>query len=234
MDQDPEFRGSSAAKSAVRALPGRLCKTGLAQVCPVREGAELQLRPEHMSAMTTPAARFVSGPLQANLTSRPDAYAMSSWYAAYTWAHHEKHVARQLEEKNINCFLPLYRSVRRWKDRQRELDLPLFPGYVFVQIAPEERLRVLQTSSVVRFVSSGGHPAALDDGEIEGLRNGVANGVKVEPCPFLKVGQRVRIVHGPLAGVEGILVRKKDNLRLVLSIDLLMRSVTVEVQAADL
>jgi transcription antitermination factor NusG len=105
---------------------------------------------------------------------------------------------------------------------------------VFVQIAPEERLLVLQTSSVVRFVSSGGHPAALDDGEIEGLRNGVANGVKVEPCPFLKVGQRVRIRHGPLAGVEGILVRKKDNLRLVLSIDLLMRSVTVEVQAADL
>lgn len=187
-----------------------------------------------MSAMTTPAARFVSGPLQANLTSRPDAYGMSSWFAAYTWAHHEKHVARQLEEKNINCFLPLYRSVRRWKDRQKELDLPLFPGYVFVQIAPEERLRVLQTSSVVRFVSSGGHPAALDDGEIEGLRNGVANGVKVEPCPFLKVGQRVRIRHGPLAGVEGILVRQKDNLRLVLSIDLLMRSVTVEVQAADL
>jgi transcription antitermination factor NusG len=159
---------------------------------------------------------------------------MSSWYAAYTCAHHEKHVARQLEEKNINCYLPLYRSVRRWKDRQKELDLPLFPGYVFVQIAPEERLRVLQTSSVVRFVSFGGYPAALDDGEIEGLRIGVVNGVQVEPCPFLKVGQRVRIKHGALAGVEGMLVRKKDKLRLVLSVDLLMRSVTVEVQAADL
>ncbi len=187
-----------------------------------------------MSAMTNPAARFVSAPLQTHWNSRSDACAISAWYAAYTCAHHEKHVARQLEEKNINCFLPLYRSVRRWKDRQKELDLPLFPGYVFVQVAPEERLRVLQTSSVVRFVSFGGHPAALDDGEIEGLRKGVANGVKVEPCPFLKVGQRVRIRRGPLAGVEGILVRKKDNLRLVFSIDLLMRSVTVEVQAADL
>ena len=159
---------------------------------------------------------------------------MSSWYAAYTCTHHEKHVARQLEEKNINCFLPLYRSVRRWKDRRKELDLPLFPGYVFVRVAPEERLRVLQTSSVVRFVSFGGHPAALEDDEIEGLRNGVRNGGKVEPCPFVKVGQRVQVKHGPLAGVEGILVRKKDNLRLVLSIDLLMRSVAVEVQAADL
>lgn len=187
-----------------------------------------------MSAMTTPATHLVSDSLQDHLTNRSDPDPMCRWYAAYTCAHHEKHVARQLEEKNINCFLPLYRSVRRWKDRRKELDLPLFPGYVFVQAAPEERLRVLQTSSVVRFVSFRGQPAALDDGEVEGLRNGVANGMKVEPCPFLKVGQRVRVKHGPLAGVEGILVRKKDNLRLVLSIDLLMRSVAVEVQAADL
>ena len=187
-----------------------------------------------MSAMTTPPTYLLSDSLGGHLTNRSGAYPMCRWYAAYTCAHHEKHVARQLEEKNINCFLPLYRSVRRWKDREKELELPLFPGYVFVQAAPEERLRVLQTSSVVRFVSFGGQPAALDDGEVEGLRNGVANGIKVEPCPFLKVGQRVRVKHGPLAGVEGILVRKKDNLRLVLSVDLLMRSVAVEVQAADL
>ena len=187
-----------------------------------------------MSAMTAATGHFSSGSLQAGVANRTDAYTMPSWYAAYTCANHEKHVARQLEEKNIKCFLPLYRSVRRWKDRRKELDLPLFPGYVFVQAAPEAHLRVLQTPSVVRFVSFGGHPAALQDGEVEGLRNGVAHGVKAEPCPFLKVGQRIRVKHGPLAGVEGILVRKKDNLRLVLSIDLLMRSVAVEVQAADL
>ncbi len=187
-----------------------------------------------MSAMTVTKAHFSGTSLQADVANRTDACTMSSWYAAYTCANHEKHVARQLEERHIQCFLPLYRSVRRWKDRRKALDLPLFPGYVFVQAAPEEHLRVLQTSSVVRFVSFGGHPAALQDSEVEGLRNGVANGMKVEPCPFLTIGQRVRVKHGPLAGVEGILMRKKDNLRLVLSIDLLMRSVAVEVQAADL
>jgi transcription antitermination factor NusG len=187
-----------------------------------------------MFAQRIPATHSTISPTQANLTDRSSTCVTSSWYAAYTFAHHEKHVARQLDEKSINCFLPLYRSLRRWRDRKKELDLPLFPGYVFVHIRPEERLRVLQTSSVVRFVSFGGHPARLEDAEVVGLRNGVANGMKVEPCPFLKVGQKVRVKHGPLSGVEGILVRKKDHLRLVLSIELLMRSVAVEIQAADL
>ena len=105
----------------------------------------------------------------------------SRWYAACTCARHEKKVTRQLEEKNIDCFLPLYRSVRRWKDRHKDLELALFPGYVFVRIGPEDRLRVLQTSSVVRFVSFGGTPAAIDDSSVEALRNGMSNGVPVEP-----------------------------------------------------
>lgn len=156
------------------------------------------------------------------------------WYATYTCARHEKHVRKQLEEKHIDCFLPLYRSVRRWKDRHKELELVLFPGYVFVHVRPEDHLCVLQTPSVVRFVSFSGRPSALDDSEIEALRNGVANGVCAEPYPYLKVGQKVRVNHGPLAGAEGILVRKKDKFRIVLSIDLIMRSVAVEVHAADL
>lgn len=160
--------------------------------------------------------------------------AQARWYAAYTCARHEKHVSKQLEDRHIDCFLPLYRSVRRWKDRCKELELPLFPGYVFVRTGPEHRLHVLQIPSVVRFVSFNGHPAALDDREIEGLRNGLVNGVQVEPHPYLRVGDRVRVKHGPLAGAEGILVRKKDSFRIVLSLDLLMRSVAAEVQAADL
>lgn len=160
--------------------------------------------------------------------------ASKHWYAAYTCARHEKHVRRQLEEKHIACFLPLYRSVRRWKDRHKELELVLFPGYVFVHIAPEDCLRVLQTPSVVRFVSFSGHPAALNDDEIESLRHGVANGVRTEPYPYLKIGRKVRVNRGPLAGTEGILLRKKDKFRIVLSIDLIMRSVAVEVHAADL
>jgi transcription antitermination factor NusG len=160
--------------------------------------------------------------------------APSRWYAAYTCARHEKQVRKQLEERDIRCFLPVYRSVRRWKDRQKELELALFPGYVFVRIGAEDRLRVLQTPSVVRFVSFGGRPAALEDDEIESLRGGVANGARVEPHPYLTVGRKVRVKHGPLAGTEGILTRKKDKFRVVLSIDLIMRSVAVEVDVADL
>lgn len=156
------------------------------------------------------------------------------WYAAYTWMHHEKRVAQQLAERRVDCFLPLYRSVRRWKDRRKELELALFPGYVFVRIALRDRLQILQLPSVVRLVGSRGQPAPLPENEMEALRQGLTNQIYGEPHPYLKVGRRVRIVHGPLAGTEGILVRKKDWLRVVLSVDLIMRSVAIEVDAADL
>ena len=186
-----------------------------------------------MLSETTPIAESIGGAGLAGVACQREGGA-ASWYAACTRARHEKLVSKQLEEKRIGCFLPLYRSVRRWKDRQKELELALFPGYVFVRIGPEDRLRVLQTSGVVRFVSFRGQPAALDNGEIEALRNGIANGVSAEPHPYLRVGQRVRVKYGPLAGAEGILVRKKDKCRLVLNLDLIMRSVAAEVDAADL
>jgi len=158
----------------------------------------------------------------------------SAWYAAYTCARHEKHVARQLLDRAIESFLPTYRSVRRWKDRRKEIELPLFPGYVFVRLASDDRIRVLQIPGVVRFVGFSGKPARLENSEIESLRSGVVNGMQAEPHPFLKVGQRVRVKHGPLAGTEGILLRKKDHLRLVISLDLIMRSIATEVHAVDL
>ena len=148
-------------------------------------------------------------------------------------SRHEKQVARQLEERRVSCFLPVYRSVRRWKDRRKELELVLFPGYVFVHLDLKDRLRVLQVPSVVRFVSFSGYPAPLPDSEIEALTNGLAGGVRAEPHPYLKVGRRVRVKYGPLAGAQGILVRRKDKFRVVLSIDLIMRSVAVEVDEAD-
>jgi transcription antitermination factor NusG len=156
------------------------------------------------------------------------------WYATYTWAHHEKRVAQELTERGVHCFLPLYRSVRRWKDRRQELELALFPGYVFVRIALRDRLRVLQLPSVVHLVGSRGQPSPLPESEMDGLRQGLTNQVHGEPHPYLKIGRRVRVVHGPLAGAEGILIRKKDRFRVVLSIDLIMRSVALEVDAADL
>jgi transcription antitermination factor NusG len=157
-----------------------------------------------------------------------------AWYAAYTCARHEKYVSRQLQDRAIENFLPTYRSVRHWKDRRKEIELPLFPGYVFIRLLNDDRIRVLEIPGVVRFVSFNGKPACLQSSEIESLRNGVGNGIHAEPHPYLKVGQRVRVKYGPLAGTEGILLRKKDHLRLVISLDLIMRSIAAEVQATDL
>jgi transcription antitermination factor NusG len=156
-----------------------------------------------------------------------------SWYAAYTCSRHEKRVAEQLQERGIEHFLPLYRSVRRWKDRKKELELVLFPGYVFVRLDLADRLRVLQLPGVVRFVSFNGQPAALPRDDIEGLRNGLSHNLVAEHHPFLKVGRRVRVISGPLSGAQGILVRRRNDSRLVISIEAIMRSVAVEIDATD-
>lgn len=158
----------------------------------------------------------------------------NAWYAAYTCPRQEKCVARMLQDRQVPYFLPLYRSLRFWKDRRKEVDMVLFPSYVFVQLPFAERLRVLQVPGVVRLVTFNGVPAALPPQEIESLRNGLEQGIYAEPHPYLKTGRRVRVARGPLAGVEGILLRKKDKLRFVISVDVLMRSVAVELDAADL
>ena len=159
--------------------------------------------------------------------------AATCWYATYTHARHEKKVAQQLAERGIEHFLPVYRSVRRWKDRRKELDLVLFPGYVFVRLSLAQRLRVLQLPGVVRFVSFNGQPAALPGNDIEALRNGLIQGVRAEHHPYLTVGRRVKVVYGPLSGAQGILLRSKNNCRVVISIDAIMRSVSVEIDEGD-
>lgn len=155
------------------------------------------------------------------------------WYAVHVRSRHERQVARQLEERHVNFLLPVYRSVRKWKDRRKELDLVLFPGYVFVNLDLQNKLRVLQIPGVARFVSFQGAPAALGEQDIDLLSKGLTQGVRAEPHPYLKVGKRVRVKHGPLTGMEGILVRKKEKFRLVVSLDLIMRSVMVEVDESD-
>ena len=155
------------------------------------------------------------------------------WYATYTYPRHEKYVAQQLKERSIDSFLPLYRSSRRWRDRRKLVDLPLFPGYVFVRIALPQRLRVLEVQGVVRLVSFNGQPAALPEPEMEALRHGLGQQVCAQPHPFLRAGRRVRVARGPLAGSEGILARKKDKFRVVISLVAIMRSVAVEVDAGD-
>jgi len=161
--------------------------------------------------------------------SPPEQY----WYALYTCANHEKRVARELCLRGVKHFLPLYRSVRKWKDRRVNLDLPLFPGYLFVHLTTSDRLRVLQVPSVVCLVGFGGQPYPLPTQEIEALRAGISSGLRIEPHPFLTVGSRVRLKQGPLEGLEGILVRKKNTHRVVLSVSLISSSASVEVDSTD-
>ena len=167
------------------------------------------------------------------LLEQQQAVSQVRWYAAYTRAKHEKRVATELGAREVEHFLPLYSSLRRWKDRRVQLELPLFPGYVFVRLALSDRLREMQIPSVVRLVGFNGLPTALPDEEMEILRAGLCQSLRAEPHPFLTVGRRVRITGGPFAGLEGVLKRKRNSLRVVVSLSLIQRSVAVDVDVAD-
>jgi transcription antitermination factor NusG len=157
-----------------------------------------------------------------------------SWFAAYTSARHEKHVSELLIERGIETFLPLYRAARQWKKScPVVLELPLFPTYIFVRVARQARGAVLGTPGVLSIVGSCKDAWALRDVEIEALRRGMQTR-RVEPHPYLKVGEKVRVKSGVMAGAEGILIRKKNEFRVVLSLDAIMQSVAVEVDADDL
>ncbi len=157
----------------------------------------------------------------------------AAWWAVYTRHQHEKVIADTLSAKGFEVFLPLYETVRRWKDRRKRLSLPLFPCYVFLRGGLDRRLHVVTTPGVHVVLSNGGHVATILDDEIQAVRRAVEGAFQVEPHPFLKCGDRVRVVHGSLEGVEGILVRKKNLFRLVLSVDMLAQSVAVEIDVSD-
>jgi len=158
----------------------------------------------------------------------------ANWFAAYTNSHHEKRVASHCGERQIESYLPLYSALHRWKNRcEVDLDLPLFPNYVFVHIDPRERVRVLEVPGVLSLVGFGRTLAPLSDFEVETLRSCVGQR-KIEPHPYLVIGERVRIKAGPMTGMEGVLVRKKTNFRVVLALDVIMQCVAVEVDADDL
>jgi transcription antitermination factor NusG len=159
---------------------------------------------------------------------------LSMWYAIYTRHQHEKTVAQILTSKGFDTFLPLYRSARTWNDRTKMLDLPLFPCYVFLQGGFERRAEIITTPGIHFIVSSGGQPAAIPPCEIDVIRRAVESGSRVEPHPLLECGNRVRVKSGPLAGVEGILVRKKNSYRLVLSVEMLGKAAAVEVDLTHL
>ena len=157
----------------------------------------------------------------------------ANWFAVYTSSRHEKRVAKVLLERDIESFLPLYEKEHLWAKRSSvRLQLPLFPNYVFVRMALRQRIAVLSVAGVLGVVGRGHIPSPLPDAEIESLRAGIARH-KPEPHPYLISGERVRIAAGPMAGMEGILLRRKNDLRLVLTLNLIQRSVAVEIGAQD-
>ena len=155
------------------------------------------------------------------------------WWALYTRHQHEKAVAEVLAAKGFEVFLPLYSSMRRWKDRKKVLSLPLFPCYVFVKGGINRRLQVVTTPGVHMILYHGEHVAIIPEVEIQAIRKIIEGDFPVEPHPFLKCGERVRVMRGSLEGVEGVLVRKKNQFRLVLSVEMLAQSVSVEIDASE-
>jgi transcription antitermination factor NusG len=151
------------------------------------------------------------------------------WYALHTRHQHEKAVAQILSNKGFEIFLPLYTVAHRWQDRTKRLSLPLFPCYVLLRGELEHRLQILTTPGVHTIVGWAGRPAVIPQAEIDAVRLVVESSLRVEPHPFLKCGDWVRVRSGPLQGLEGILTRKKNLFRLVLSVELLGRSAAVEV-----
>ena len=159
----------------------------------------------------------------------------STWFALYTTSRHEKRVAQHLVQREIEYFLPLYRSNRKWSDGSKvTLDLPLFPGYLFVRIQRNERVSVLSVPGALAVVGgTGGEPAPLPDTTIDALRTALKLGT-VSPHPAVTAGQRVRIRSGALEGLEGIVVRNKNSVRVVMTLEHIMQSYAVEVDITDL
>jgi transcription antitermination factor NusG len=200
-------------------------------LAPVGDGAKLYPEISMGFAQLTLAATNCGVELGApELTA---AFEEQHWYAVYTCVNQEKRVASEIAARGVEHFLPMYRSVRRWKDRRVTLELPLFPGYLFTRLALRDRLRILTIRNVVRFVGFAGQATALPEEEMNRLRAGLSGEVLAEPHPFLVVGRRVRITGGPFTGLTGVLKRHKGRFWVIVSIDLVQRSMIVNVEGAD-
>jgi len=166
------------------------------------------------------------------MTGIPPATAVG-WYAIWTRSRHEQVVLEQLSRKGFDAFLPTITKWSRWKDRKKQVEWRLFPGYCFVKVAPDDRLPVLTCTGVVNIVSFNGEMAVIPDHEIDGIRQLIETDLQFDPCPLIKEGMLVEVMHGPLRGVVGTLVRKGAHARLVLAVALIGQGVSVEVDVAD-
>lgn len=160
---------------------------------------------------------------------------LPQWYAVQTRSRFEKMVQAELSAKSIENYLPVSRELHQWKDRKKAVDTPLFPGYVFARIVdtPADRIRVLQTTGAAWILGAGGAITPIPDGEIEAVKR-LMETPRYSAHPYVREGMRVRVCRGPLCGIEGFVVRTNNSTRLVISIQLLARSVAAEVDRADL
>lgn len=157
------------------------------------------------------------------------------WYAAYTRHNHERTVLDHFVQRSLESWFPTYETTRRWKDRKVQLRFPLFPGYIFVRVALKERRRILDVPGFVRLVGFGGSPTPLTNEDISAVQKACHCACRrVEPCAYLFAGARVRIIDGPFQGMEGAVVRRKGNLRVVVSLELIKSSFMVEVDQAEI
>ncbi len=156
-----------------------------------------------------------------------------NWYAVYTIVRHEKAVNSALLEKDIDTFLPLREVISQWKDRKKKVLLPLFPGYLFINSTLEDRLTILNTPGIVRILGVTGSPIPIPDEQVEAIKKLIESRLPYDPYPYYNEGKMVMVVNGPLQGVVGRILQKRTSNKLILSVDLIKRSVSVEVQAED-
>ena len=155
------------------------------------------------------------------------------WYALRTKSRHEKLVRDQLEKQGIEPLLPTVRRLSQWKDRKKEIEVPLFSGYCFVRLSQENRLPVQKVAGVVEVVGSGNRPEPIPDEEIDALKTLMTSVLPYDPHPYLHEGMLVEVVRGPLQGVHGILLRKEKRHRLVIGVRLIQQAVGVEINVQD-
>jgi transcriptional antiterminator RfaH len=172
-------------------------------------------------------------PLQKSDAPRSCEVQSRDWLAAYTRSRHEQQVAERLRQKNLECLLPTYERLVRWSDRVKRARAPLFPGYVFVQVADTERVHVLETVGVVNLVARAGKAVRLSEQDIAQLRACCRQAGSIEPHPYLKIGRRVRVKRGPFSGWEGTLVEKQNSRRLVITVEQIMKAVAINIDGVD-
>jgi len=151
------------------------------------------------------------------------------WYAVYTIVRHEKAVNNALRERELETFLPLREVTRQWKDRKKRVQLPLFPGYIFVHSTVSDRLSILKTPGIVRILGASGKPLPVPDEQVAAIRKLLESRLPFDPYPYFNEGKKVFVIHGPLQGINGIILERRGFNKLILSVDLIKRAVSVEV-----